>query len=174
MNLIIDNTPIGKELPSYLIAEIGLNHNHNLDIAYEMIDKAIESGANAVKFQVYKTENLMLESSPAYPIFKELELTKEEIVAIKKHCDQKKITFFASTFCKETTDFMASLQVSAFKIASMDINNYDLIEYIASKQKPVVLSTGMASLHEIVKAVETIKRVNQNLILLHCVSKHQI
>ncbi len=169
----IDNKIISSNSPAYLIAEIGLNHNNNIDTAYEMIKKAKESGADAVKFQAFKTENLFIKSSPAFDIFKKLELRKEDFIALKKYCDEIGITFFASPFCFETADLLEEINVPVYKIASMDINYYELIEHIAMKRKPLIVSTGMSSLGEIERAVNSIYKIgNKNIILLHCISKY--
>jgi N,N'-diacetyllegionaminate synthase len=169
----IDGTMIGQDNKPYIIAEIGLNHNKNMDLTKKMIDAAKESGANAVKFQTYQTEKLLLETSGAYSLFKNLELSKTEFREISEHCKKTGITFFSAPFSFESVDLLEELNVPCYKIASMELNYYDLIEYIARKNKPVILSTGMGSINEIDRAVEIIENCgNDKIIILHCISKY--
>lgn len=173
LKIDIENKIISNDSRAYLIAEIGLNHNKDMDLACDMIKSAKESGADAVKFQAFKTDNLFLKSSPAYSIFESLELSKDDFIRLKKYADSLGITFFASPFCFETTDMLENIGVNAYKIASSDITYYELIERAASKKKPVFLSTGMSNLGEIEKAVNTIYRTgNDKIIILHCISKY--
>ncbi|HOJ65336.1 MAG TPA: N-acetylneuraminate synthase family protein [Spirochaetota bacterium] len=172
-DLYLDGRSININTKPYLIAEIGLNHNKDIELTKKMIKKAKESGADAVKFQVYETENLINEESDAFNIFKNLELTYEEIKTLKEYSDEIGITFFATPFSFKSVDLLEKLNVPFYKIASMDINYYEFIKYIAEKEKPIILSTGMSSLGEIEKAVNTIiKTGNENIAILHCISKY--
>jgi len=172
-DLYLDGRSININTKPYLIAEIGLNHNKDIELTKKMIKKAKESGADAVKFQVYETENLINEESDAFNIFKNLELTYEEIKTLKEYSDKIGITFFATPFSFKSVDLLEKLNVPFYKIASMDINYYEFIKYIAEKEKPIILSTGMSSLGEIEKAVNTIiKTGNENIAILHCISKY--
>lgn len=169
--IIIENKSINEK--PYLVAEIGLNHNKDLNTAFAMIKAAKESGADAVKFQAYNTSKLLVKNSAAFDIFKSLQLTKEEFRKIRDYCRSESITFFATPFCIETVDMLEELEVPCFKVASMDINYYELLEHIGMKRKPVILSTGMASIGEIERAVNTICKVgNDKIVILHCISKY--
>ena len=158
---------------SFVLAEIGLNHNRDVSLACRMIDDAIKSGADGVKFQSYITEHLMRADNPAYNIFKDLELSADEFRRIADHCKAVNIPFISTPFCHETVEMLARLDVPAFKIASSDITYLSLIEHAASFGKPVILSTGMSDFREIDNAVETILGKNNNqIIILHCISKY--
>ncbi len=172
-NIFVENKEIAEGGKPYIIAEIGLNHNNDMELTKKMILAARDSGADAVKFQYYKTENLMCEDSGAYNIFKSLELSKESLSEIQMFCRENQITFFATPFCNDTADTLDEMGVSFFKIASMDVTHLSLLEHIAKKGKPIILSTGMSSFGEIEKAVNTILNTgNTQLILLHCLSKY--
>jgi N,N'-diacetyllegionaminate synthase len=171
--LSVDNFTLDSNNNFYMIAEIGLNHNNDIDLTKRMILKAKESGANAVKFQTYNTEKLLPESSPAFSIFKKLELSKVDFLEISAFCKKSDITFFSTPFCFESVDLLEEINVPCYKIASMDVNYYDFIRYIASKNKPVIISTGMSKLSEICRAIETIEKTgNKQIIIMHCISKY--
>ena len=164
----------------FIIAEIGGNHNGNFETAVEMVRKAAESGADAVKFQVYRAEGLVTQAAPSpaphltggkshFERYKGLELSREQYQELAHLAKQSGIIFFASVFDEECADMMEEL-VPAFKIASCDVTNLPLIRHVAKKGKPVILSTGMASVEEIREAVREIP--TDRLILLHCVSRY--
>ncbi len=174
MNTIkIRDTVISDTSSPFIIAEIGLNHNNDLNLAKEMILRAKEAGANAVKFQAFITEKLLVEQSEAFSMFKELELSEESLKEIADYCEEIDIIFFATPFSIESVDMLERLNVGCYKIASMDINYYQLIDYVAGKMKPVFLSTGGASIYEIDRAVKMIENQGNNkIVILHCVSKY--
>lgn len=171
--IILNNKTVSCGSPAYIIAEIGLNHNNDIELAKKMISSAKESGADAVKFQYYITENLMVADSPAFGIFKELEISPDFMKDVKDYSDSIGIECFATPFCKKTADYLAEIDVPFYKISSMDLNYYDLLHHIGMKRKPVILSTGMSSFGEIEKAVNTLlKSGNKEIVLLHCISKY--
>jgi len=171
----------------YIIAEIGANHNGDMDLAKKMIDSAITCGCDAVKFQSwnnkslisktgYKQNTVFTDSKKKH--FGSLEqmvdkyyLRKEQHFELKNYCIAKGIDFCSTPFGKEEVDLLNELDVEFFKVASMDINNYPLLGYLAKFDKPILLSTGMANLGEIEKAVKIIeKEGNLKIIILHCVA----
>lgn len=171
----------------YIIAEIGANHNGDMDLAKKMIDSAIKCGCDAVKFQSwdnkslisktgYKQNTVFTDSKKKH--FGSLEqmvdkyyLRKEQHFELKNYCISKGIDFCSTPFGKEEVDLLNELEVEFFKVASMDINNYPLLRYLAKFDKPILLSTGMANLGEIEKAVKIIeKEGNSKIIILHCVA----
>ena len=173
----------------YIIAEIGANHNGDMELAKKMILSAKENGADCVKFQSWTPKSLISKEEYANnqtyndgdggkkhfgslkEMVKKYALTDEQHKELKSFCDDNEIEFASSPFSKEEADLLNDLGVTFFKIASMDINYLDFIEHVASFQKPIILSTGMATLGEIEKAVATCKAVgNEQIILLHCIS----
>jgi len=180
----IDNVPIGKNNPCYIIAEIGINHNGKLDLAKQLIDVAVSAGANAVKFQkrslnkLYKNDLLNdpnLESQGfeiLIGVLKEVEFGEEEYREIIDHCKEKGITFLCTPWDIESVDFLEKFDVPAYKIASADMTNFPLLKYVCSKNKPLIISSGMSEMDEIEKTVEFLKNQNSTFILLHCNSTY--
>lgn len=169
----IDNKIINESTPPYIVAEIGLNHNKDLLLAKRMIKEAKENGADAVKFQTYITEELVVKQNPTFKLFKELELSKNEFKEIASYCKEVGITFFSTPFSPVCVNWLEEINVPCYKIASMDIDYYDLLKECAKTGKPLILSTGMSSIKEIEKALEVIlKENNENIILLHAISKY--
>ena len=166
-----------EDEPTYIIAEIGSNHNGSLEQAKRLIDVAAEAGADAVKFQIFKAENLYSKYTPdfsylkgknTYELIKSVETPREWIKELAGYCEEKNIDFLASAFDFEAVDILHKY-VPAFKIASFEIVDLELIKYAASKQKPMIISTGMANLGEIEDVINAIKSVgNEEIILLHC------
>ncbi len=171
----------------YIVAEIGANHNGDMNLAKKMIKKAKECGANAVKFQSWSDKSLIAreeyERNQVYTdspkkhfgsleeMVKKYYLRKEQHFELKEYCDKIGIEFSSTPFSKEEVDLLMELDVPYIKVASMDINNLELLKYISKQKKPIILSTGMATLGEIEKAVETIKdEGNTDIVLLHCIS----
>lgn len=171
----------------YIIAEIGVNHNGELDLAKKMIIEAKNAGANAVKFQTYITEKLCNKSTPKvayqinnekseshYEMLKKLELSKNDHFQIKSFCDDNDITFLSTPYDLESAKFLnEDLNVSLFKTASADIVDIPLQDYIASTQKPCFISTGMSNISEIETIYEIYKKSNNHqFAFLHCVSNY--
>lgn len=154
-----------------IIAEAGVNHNGSINTAYELIDAAHNAGADIVKFQTYRTENLVTRETKQakyqventkkmesqYDMLKRLELSYVEFEKLKDYCDKKGIEFMSTGFDHESIDFLLNnLKQRAFKISSGDLTNAPLLFYIASKRVNIILSTGMATTDEIHKALSYI------------------
>lgn len=165
----------------YLIAEVGVNHEGEVDNAKRMIDDAAEGGADAVKFQSYKAETLASANSPAYwdtekePTQSQYELFKKhdtfwkrEFEVLKRYCDTQNIEFLSTPFDTESAIFLNDL-MPFFKISSSDLTNMPFIEFICNFDKPIILSCGASHLWEIQRSVEWIKDKGNELALLHCV-----
>ena len=165
----------------YIIAEIGVNHECDMNIAKRLIDEASEGGADAVKFQSYKADTLASKDSPAYwDISKEKTLSqhelfkkydkfwKEEFVQLKAYCDIAKIEFMSTPFDRESAIFLNDL-MDVYKISSSDITNKPFIEFLCQFKKPLILSTGASNLDEITDALDWIKPFNLDVALLHCI-----
>jgi sialic acid synthase SpsE len=173
---------ISDDTRPYCIAEIGVNHEGSMERARELIDMAHASGAHAAKFQTYKAETIAARKSPSYwdlnmePISNQFQLFKkfdmfgqEEYEALATYCSECGIDFLSTPFDFEAVDFLDPL-MPFFKIASADITNTPFLEYIAQKNKPVVLSTGAATLAEIDQALLTLRSAGAGEIaLLHCI-----
>lgn len=175
----------------YIIAELGSNHNGDMEIAKKLIIAAKEAGANCVKFQSWskdtifarkkyednyfiaddyrdRTDYTLEEIVDAYSI------SEEELLEMKKFADEIGIDCTSTPFSKKEADFLVEkLNTPFIKIASMDLNNYPFLEYLASKRKPMVIATGLSELYEIDKAIKTIENTgNKNIVILHCVSTY--
>lgn len=187
---------IGKNQPTYIIAEVGINHNGSINLAKELIEKSAEAGADAVKFQKRDAESIMIKSkinrnpvgllsetandipsdAPkfgnwSYPDIR-LELTDADYYELKNFADKLNIDFTASPWDEKSTDFLENLGVEFLKIPSVEIKNPVFLEYVAKKNLPIILSTGTASIEEVDSAVEIIKKYNSQLCLLQCTSAY--
>lgn len=178
---------VGPGQPCFVIAEAGVNHNGDVKLAMELIDIAVKAGADAVKFQTFKAEKVVSLSSPKadyqlqttdvaesqYAMLKRLELTSQMHRDLFVYCEDREIIFLSTPFDEESADFLESLGVLAFKVSSGEITNLPLLDHIAAKKKPMILSTGMSSLLDVAQAVKVIQEAgNQELVLLHCVSNY--
>ncbi len=157
----------------FLIAEAGINHNGSLKTALKLIDVAKKSGADAIKFQTYKTEKRIPKKyNKIFDILKSCELDYKEFEILKKYCDQKKIIFFSTPFDLEAIDFLSELKVKLFKVASFDIANKSLLDGILKKKIKTIISTGMANIKEISSVYNKFKKKKIPLVFLHCISSY--
>ncbi|MEP0986290.1 N-acetylneuraminate synthase family protein [Ekhidna sp.] len=183
----IGNKEIQNFGSPYVIAEIGANHNGDMELAKKMIDSAMECGVDAVKFQSWNPTSLIAkeeyernqsyDDSPKkhFGSLKEMVdkyyLREEQHFELKEYCDSKNVDFCSTPFSENEVDLLEKCDVPFYKVASMDINNFQLLNYLCDKNKPVILSTGMARLSEIDKAVELlVKNGVRDIALLHCIS----
>ncbi|MBU4298539.1 N-acetylneuraminate synthase, partial [Patescibacteria group bacterium] len=182
----IGNKLIGKGGMCFIIAEAGVNHNGKFDLAKKMIEVAQKSGADAVKFQTFKAENVATETAKMaeyqkknigtresqLKMLKKFELEYEDFKELKKYCDKKRIIFLSTPYTEDAVDFLEPL-IPAYKIGSGDLTNLSFLEKIAKKKKPIILSTGMATLNEVKEAVKIIKKQGNNkIVLLHCTTNY--
>lgn len=168
---------IGGSNPCYIIAEIGVNHEGDFEIAKQMIWDAKNSGASAVKFQIVLADTLFTkknrEENEFYCLFKKAELTEEEYIGLKSYADELGIDCFASFNDRYGVNVSHKFDAPAFKIASTQLANIPLIDFVARQGKPIILSTGMSSASQIDEAVDTIlTHQNDQLVILHCVSNY--
>jgi N,N'-diacetyllegionaminate synthase len=183
----IAGRPIGPAQPCFIIAEAGVNHNGDPDMARRLVDAAVEAGADAVKFQTFVAEELVAPSArkAAYQLedtdasesqlemLKHLTLPHEDFTHLHNHCRERDILFMSTPFDGESADFLEQLGVPAYKIPSGEITNLPFLEHVARKGKPMIVSTGMAWLGEVEAAVRAIKGAGDPpLALLHCVSNY--
>jgi sialic acid synthase SpsE len=182
----IGKKKIGKGKPCFIIMDAGVNHNGSMELAKKLVDAAKYAGVDAVKFQTFKSEKIVTpdaeqaeyqkknigKKESQYDMLKRLELSYKDFEELKKYCDKKGIIFLSTPHsCKEDVDLIAKL-CPAIKIGSGDLTNIPILKYIAKKNLPIILSTGMATLDEVREAVQTIAPVNQKLVVLHCTSNY--
>ncbi|SES96025.1 N-acetylneuraminate synthase [Methanococcoides vulcani] len=183
----IGNRIIGNGTPCFIIAEAGVNHNGSLELAKKLIDVAVDAGVDAVKFQTFKADKLVVpdaekadyqkntavEEDSQYQMLKKLELTEHEFMELSSYAREHDLIFLSSPFDKESADFLDSVSVPIFKISSGELTNIPLLKHIARKKKPIILSTGMATVGEIDEVLSTLaKEGSEGIILLHCVTNY--
>lgn len=186
--LQIENRIISEQEKTFIIAEAGVNHNGDMSLAKEMIDVASESGVDAIKFQTFKAEKLILkniEKAPyqkvttnsnesQYDMLKRLEVTKEQTKELMDYCRKKNIIFLSTPFEKTSLDELDELRVPAFKIAATDLTNIQFLRQVAEKGRPIILSAGMCYLEEVERALDAIYPINKELVLLQCTANYPI
>ena len=178
---------IGGDSPAYIIAEAGLNHNGSLELAMQLVDKALEAGCDAVKFQTFKpdsrisrkvkgsryAEQIIGMEENTFEMFERLSMPFAEQKKLIHYARERGISVFSTPFDFESVAFLESLDVEMYKISSMDLVNLPLIQCVAETGKPLILSTGMSTLGQIEEAVETVREAgNRRLALLHCNSSY--
>lgn len=161
---------IGEGEACFIIAEIGSNHDGKLSQAKELINQARRAGADCVKFQSFRADELVARNHPTYNILKRLQLPESWHYELSEYCKKKKILFSSTPFYLAAVDILKDIAVPFYKIASGDLTYYPLVEKIARLKKPIFLSTGMAYLPEVKKTVKRIKQYHHNIVALHCVS----
>lgn len=177
-----------KDKQVFIIAELSANHNNDFDLTIKTIDAISESGADAIKVQTFTPDSLTLDvdneyfgprkeglwkGARPYDLYKTGMLPFEWQPKIKEYAERKGLTFFSSPFDKACTDFLADLEVPMYKVASAEITDTPLISHIASKGKPVIISTGMANMDDIEAAVNACRAQGNNQIaLLKCTSEY--
>jgi N-acetylneuraminate synthase/N,N'-diacetyllegionaminate synthase len=183
----IGSKKIGVGHPCFIIAEAGVNHNGDLDLAKRLVDVASDAGADAVKFQTFKAARLISAAAPKadyqkantgaeepqLEMVRRLEMPEPMTRAVAQYAAERQILFLSTGFDEDSIDLLDSLGVPAFKVGSGDVTALPLLEFIGQKRKPVILSTGMSYLAEVQSAVETLCAAGCPAIaLLQCVSSY--
>ncbi|EGQ27045.1 N-acetylneuraminic acid synthetase [Sporosarcina newyorkensis 2681] len=183
----IDKFSIDEKSPVFIIAEIGVNHNGDLQLAKKMIDQAAEVGVDAVKFQSFYPEELVALDAPKAPyqlettnkeesqfsMLEKLRLPIAEIRELKKHTENKNLVFLSTPFEEKSLNELRDLNLAAYKISSTDTTNLLFLKKVAATKKPILLSTGMTTMEELEQAVRMIyEQGNRQLILLHCTANY--
>lgn len=178
---------VGPGQPCFIVAEAGVNHNGNLDLAIRMIDVAVEAGVDAIKFQAFSADGLVTRTAPKagyqkettdagesqYEMLKRLEVTEDGHRRLTSYCKEKGILYMCTPFDEESADFLIRLGVAVLKIPSGEITNLPLLARVARSGKPLIVSTGMSNLKEVETAVRTMRESgNRELVLLHCTSNY--
>lgn len=170
-----------------IIAEAGVNHNGSINIARELVDKAVEAGVDIIKFQTFKSEKLVSKSArqaeyqkknigtksddSQLSMLKKLELSEQDHIELMAYCKQKGIKFFSTAFDMDSIEYLHSLNLGLWKIPSGEVTNYPFLKRIASYNEETILSTGMCDLEDVRSAVDALYKnglSKKNLILLHC------
>ncbi|SCG85843.1 pseudaminic acid synthase [Methanobacterium congolense] len=188
MKIKIGDNTVGEKEPVFIIAELSANHMQDFDVAVDTIHAIKDSGADAVKFQTFTPDTITINSDRSYfhieqgtlwdgrtlyDLYKEAYMPWEWQPELKKIAEKLGLTCFSSPFDRTAVDFLNKMDVPAYKIASFEITDIPLVEYTASKGKPVIISTGIAELSDIELAVNACKRVgNDQIILLKCTSSY--
>ena len=177
---------VGAGAPVYVIAEAGVNHDGSLDAALALVDAAADAGADAVKFQTFDPAALTVEAAPLAEYQRErgeaddqramlerLRLPDADFAALRDHAAARDIVFLSAPFDEHSAQLLADLDVPAFKLGSGELTNLPFLARVAGYGKPLILSTGMATLDEVAAAVDTVRAAGcRNLALLHCVSSY--
>lgn len=176
MDFKIGTKTLTRKSEPYLVAEIGLNHNADLEIGKRTIAKAKESGAHAVKFQTYRTEEFIDNSNPdvkfLFDIFKTYELNETKHREFQKTALDLGLDFFSTPLCESAVDLLCGLNVPVLKIASGDIVNLPLLKKSIQSRKPLIVSTGAALPEEVTRALSLFQTHQTEVCLLHCVSMY--
>ena len=167
---------------TFIIAEIGVNHNGSVDLAKTMIKSASMCGVDAVKFQTFVSEDLVTKNTKTaeyqenntnensqLEMLKKLELSFDDFHELKRYAEDCGVIFLSSPFDFKSVDLLEKLNVSLYKLGSGELTNFELIDYVLKTNKPLILSTGMASLEEIKETYNHIKN-KDNLVILHCIT----
>lgn len=184
----IGNYTINEKSPTFIIAEAGVNHGGDIEIAKQLIDVAVAAGVNAVKFQYFKTKNLILSNvskaiyqqkttgkqETQFEMLQKLEITQKQNIILADYCKANNIMFLTTPFDEESLEELDFFDLPAYKVASTDTSNLLFLRKIAAKNKPVLLSTGMTYFSEIERALEEILPINQEVILFQCTSNYPV
>ena len=171
---------------TYIIAEIGVNHNNNINISKKIIDFCVKEKVDAVKFQTFNAEKLALKNTPKvnyqlkskndkeshFKMLKKLELSKKDHKYLLNYCKKRGIDFISTPYDVESAKFLNSLKLNAIKVASADLTDNFLHEYLSKTNKKIIISTGMSNISEIKDTLKIYKKKIHNISLLHCVSNY--
>ncbi len=178
---------IGPNHPCFIIAEAGVNHNGDLDLARQLVEAAADAKADAIKFQTFQAERIVSAQTPkatyqirttdagesSHDMLKRLELSPAAHREIQVHCREHGILFFSTPYDRKSSDVLDKLGVPLFKIGSGDITNVPLLEHVARKGRPIILSTGMSYLGEVEDALRVVREAGDaQVLLLHCISDY--
>ncbi len=186
--ITIAGSDISKSSRVFIIAEAGVNHGGDIETAKRLVDAAAQSGADAVKFQLFKTEELILGSvekaayqkkstgaeESQFEMLKGLEMDVGKFLEIKRYCYTKGIIFLITPFDEVSLDELDKFELSAYKVASTDLTNLPFLKKVAKKNRPILLSTGMSYLSEVEMALREIHPYNRDVLLLHCSANYPV
>lgn len=183
----IGNKKIGEGHPVFIIAEVGVNHNGDIELAKKLIDKAVEANADAVKFQTFKAEKLNTRKAPKaeyhlettgnegswFDLLKSQELDQQTHFILADYCRSKGIIFLSTPYDEDSADMLEKIGVPAYKIASTDLTNILFLKHVARKNKPIFLPTGLCNYQEIEEAIDCIRKEGNNqIVVLQCTANY--
>ena len=187
-NMKIKNTIVGDDAPVFIVAELSANHNKSIRVALDTVRAARDSGADAIKLQHYKPDTVTIDcdneyfqitqgtpwdGTTLYKLYENAYMPWEWTEAIMKTADECGLVCFSSPFDTTAVDFLENLDVPAYKIASYEITDVPLLEYVAAKNKPVIISMGIADVNDITEALDACRRMNNyDIALLKCTSSY--
>lgn len=178
---------MSKSAKTYIIAEIGVNHNGSMDLARELIDVAADCGADAVKFQTFTADELVTKKAAKatyqkettdaeqsqYEMLDALALDEDQFAELSAYCSTKNIEFLSTPFSFKSSDLLERIGVNAYKVSSGDLTYSEFLKHLGRKQKPVIISTGMATISEVETAVRALESTGlKDISILHCVSNY--
>jgi sialic acid synthase SpsE len=176
----IGQREVGDGQPCFVIAEAGINHNGDLQLAEELVDAAAEAGADAIKFQTHFPEHEMLRGGATaayvgeslFDLLTRTALSREAHATLRERAQRKGITFLSTPFSREAADFLETLGVPAFKTGSGELTHLPMQRHIARKRRPMIISTGMATPEEIDRTVQAVAEAGAAFALMHCTSTY--
>jgi len=175
---------LGRGEDIFFIAEIGINHNGDLNLAKKMVDAAAAAGCDAAKFQTFSAKALYIPSEksgtyklmgkdiPIYDLHVKLEMPEEWVAELNDYCKQQDILFFSTPVDQSSVDLLERNGVPVFKVSSYDMTNIPLIKYLSTKRKPVIFSCGGAKMSEVAETADTLKEANAPFAIMHCIAKY--
>ena len=178
----LGNRLVGDGHPAYIIAEVGINHNGDIEIAKKIIDAAVHAGADAVKFQKRTPEistppdqQAQMRETPwgyiTYLHYRyKVEFNEDQYCEIDRYCREKKIDWLVSVWDEPSVDFMEKFETPAYKVPSASLTDHNLLKHVRRTKKPVIISTGMSTMEQIHRGVDILG--NENLIIMHCTSTY--
>ncbi len=182
MKIKIRDKYIGSNEPCFIIAEVGSNHNKDLNLAKRLIDVAAEAKVDAIKFQLFTAKELYpsncgtIETSSGkvnfYKILKNMELPIEWLSELKDYAEKKDLIFMCSPSDEKMVDELEKIDIDCYKVASPELNHILLLEHISEKNKPIIVSTGLCKMQEIAEAIETIQKYHNKLVIMHCITAY--
>ena len=163
---------LSTENKTYVVAEIGINHGGNVELAKRLIDSAVTTGCDAVKFQTYITEKRVPLDSPIFDILKDCELPLSKFGELKEYTSQYNLGFFSTPFDGESLRCLQEIGCDLYKVSSFDVANHKFLSSISQTKKPVILSVGMANIDEIENEYQILRNGTKKIALLHCISAY--
>ena len=183
--IYISGREINQNQPCFIIAEAGVNHNGDINLAKKLVDVARDAGVDAVKFQTFNAEDVVIDKlvladyqknnalvqKSQVEMLRTYELDNSVFIELKEYCDEKGIIFLSTPHSEEAVEFLEPL-VPAYKVGSGDLTNLPLLEKAAKKGKPLIIGTGMSTLEEVKKAYNKLSKLNKQIIMLHCTTNY--